>query len=264
MGHGIGMEWYGRRIDRDMVIGRAELGLPRRIRWGVVALVVVLHLLAIAALVRAFTPEIAENIVGSITTAFDIPLDPPRPALPKPEPTRKPATPREEGDAGAPGRKASPRETAVPKAPIAVKPTEAPPVAGTGHENAAGATDKGEGTGASGQGTGLGAGAGGTGTGGGASKAVKIAGDISSARDYPRASRELRLGHQVVVVMRVGTDGRVKSCRVSQPSPDAEADRITCRLATERFRFRPARDGAGNAVEADYGWRQRWFLTGQE
>ena len=249
-----------------MVTRRAELGLPRRSRWGVVALVAVLHLLAIAALVRAFTPEIAESIVGSITTAFDIPLDPPSPTPPRPEPPRKSATPRKESDAGAPGRKASPRDVAVPKAPIAVKPTEAPPVAGTGHENAAGAADKGEGTGASGQGMGLGAGAGGAGTGdgGGASKAVKIAGDINSARDYPRGSRELRLGHQVVIVVRVGTDGRVKSCRVLQPSPDPEADRITCRLASERFRFRPARDGAGNAVEADYGWRQRWFLTGQE
>lgn len=254
-----------------MVVGRTEPGLPRRSRWGVVALVAVLHLLAIAALVRAFTPQIAATIVGSITTAFDVPLDPPKPVPPKPEAPkpelrRKPAMQREEGAAGAQGRKAAPRDVAVPKAPFAVKPTEAPPVAGTGLENAAGAADKGMGTGASGQGMGLGAGASGAGTGGGggASKPVKIAGDINSARDYPRASRDVRLGYEVIVIVRVGIDGRVKSCRVAKPSPDAEADRITCRLAGERFRFRPARDGAGNPVEGDYGWRQRWFLTGQE
>jgi protein TonB len=46
---------------------------------------------------------------------------------------------------------------------------------------------------------------------------------------------------------------------VVEPSPDPEADRITCRLAEERFRFRPARNAGGEPVAAQYGWRQRWF-----
>ena len=59
--------------------------------------------------------------------------------------------------------------------------------------------------------------------------------------------------------MTVGTDGRASNCRVTEPSPDPEADRITCRLAVERFRFKPATDAIGNPVPATYGWRQRWF-----
>lgn len=244
----------------------------RRIRWGVAALVLVLHGLVLLALVRAFAPRFADDVVRTMTHSFDVPLEP----LPKPSPssaqvartaTRPAERLRAQGSAGAPGRKADPRDASVPQAAIAIAPVQAPPVAGTGKESAAGASASGQGTGAAGQGMGLGAGARGTGTGGGgaiATRPVKVAGDINSARDYPRESRDLRLGHQVVVILRVGVDGNVKSCRVSQPSPDAEANRITCRLATDRFRFRPARDGNGNPVEADYGWRQRWFLTGEE
>jgi len=46
---------------------------------------------------------------------------------------------------------------------------------------------------------------------------------------------------------------------IHKPSPDAEADAITCRLARERFRFRPATDRAGNPIESEFGWQQRWF-----
>ena len=50
---------------------------------------------------------------------------------------------------------------------------------------------------------------------------VKIAGDINSTRDYPAKTRELRLGDHVVVALRVGTDGRVKACRVVRASRDS-------------------------------------------
>ena len=93
------------------------------------------------------------------------------------------------------------------------------------------------------------------------SSPVKIAGDINDARDYPvpPGGREIRRGHHVIVHMTVGTDGRPRNCSIVEPSPDPEADRITCRLAEERFRFRPARDEDGNPVAAPYGWRQDWF-----
>jgi protein TonB len=115
-------------------------------------------------------------------------------------------------------------------------------------------------TGAAGAGTGTGSGAGGNGQGGGGgSAAVKIAGDINSARDYPIASRDLRIGDHVVIALTVGTDGRPSACRVVRASRDPEADAITCRLAMARFRFRPATDAAGQPVIATYGWQQRWF-----
>ena len=45
----------------------------------------------------------------------------------------------------------------------------------------------------------------------------------------------------------------------TDPSPDPQADAITCRLATERFVFRPRLDDDGKPVAGIYRWRQRWF-----
>ena len=105
-------------------------------------------------------------------------------------------------------------------------------------------------------------GAEGRGQGGGlARKFVQIAGTIDSAKDYPKATRDLRIGKSVLIVFTVGIDGRVHNCRVSEPSGDVQSDAITCRLAEERFRFRPSTDNQGNPVEALYGWRQRWFYN---
>ncbi|WP_347301885.1 hypothetical protein V5740_07515 [Croceibacterium sp. TMG7-5b_MA50] len=90
---------------------------------------------------------------------------------------------------------------------------------------------------------------------------VKIAGEINDARDYPTppGGRDVRKGRHVVVYMLVGVDGRARDCRVVEASPDAEADRRTCDLAERRFRFRPARNAAGEPIEAVFGWRQDWF-----
>ena len=110
-----------------------------------------------------------------------------------------------------------------------------------------------------GTGTGSGAANGtGKGTGSGGTRPVQLAGDIRVA-DYPAASRALRIGHAVLIVFTVGTDGRAHDCQVREASPDPDADAITCRLAEQRFRFRPATDAAGNPVTAIYGWRQKWF-----
>ena len=104
-----------------------------------------------------------------------------------------------------------------------------------------------------GQGTG---GAGGAGHGSG-SPLAQLAGGITM-RDYPPDPAGARVGKSVLVVFTVGPDGRAHDCRVAQPSGDAEADAITCRIAEARFRFRPATDAAGRPVAAPYGWRQSW------
>lgn len=227
----------------------------RRPRWGTAAAVLLLHLVVVAALIRAFTPDLAERAVRSMTRAITVTVTPPTPEpTPSPQPAPRKAAPRSAGAAGAPGRKAPVPTPAIapPVPPVVVAPSPVPV--------AAGASASGTASGASGTGAGFGAGSAGTGTGGGgAMPAVKIAGEISSARDYPRAGRDLRVGSSVVIDLAVGPDGRVRGCRVLQPSPDPEAGRITCDLATTRFRFRPARDAAGNAVGAVYRWRQRWF-----
>jgi protein TonB len=183
---------------------------------------------------------------------------PPESPSPVAKPIAQAADPA--GASAEAGRRAEAKPVAAPTPRIVLATQAAPPIAGQGSDNSSGARDTGSGTGAGGQGTGTGAGAsGGDQGGGGAAKAVKIAGDINSTRDYPVATREQRLGDYVIVALTVGIDGRVKNCRVHRASKDPASDQVTCRLAIDRFRFRPATNGAGNPVESIYGWQQRWF-----
>lgn len=241
-------------------MAQADLRTSCETRWVAAALVVLLHVVLMIGLIRAFTPQFGVGVVRYVTQTFavTVPIAPPLATAP---PSLPPAvTVAERGAAAPPGRRATPQMKEAPLAQIVIKPTQAPPVAGTGRENASGAREEGKNTGASGMGAGIGAGEGGAGLGGGiGSSAVKMEGDINSARDYPRASRDLRIGAAVTIDLTVGTDGRVTGCQVVQPSPDSAADRITCDLATRRFRFRAAKDAAGRPREAIYRWRQRWF-----
>lgn len=233
----------------DQPAGRARIGLDRRTRALALGAVALLHIAAIALLVRAFGVDAMVSAVRSVT-AFAIPLPPPPPP-PPPEPKQiEPA-------AAAPAApKARPKEIVAPQPKIAIprKAPPAPPVAGSGNAAQSGAAGAGSGSGAGGFGTGSGSGAAYV-----AAKAVKVAGDIVSARDYPREGRDLREGASVVIALTVGADGRVKGCTVVRASPDPQADAITCRLATKRFRFRPAQDQNGRPIESTYGWRQSWF-----
>ncbi len=231
--------------------GRARIGVDRRTKVFTLVTVALLHLAVIAVLVRAFGVDTVASVVRSVT-AFAIPLPPPPPPPPPPEPRKiEPA-------AAAPAApKARPKEIVAPKPKIVIpRPAQpAPPVAGSGNATQSGASSAGTGRGAGGTGAGSGDG----GDAFVAKKAVKISGDIVSARDYPRASREAREGANVVLALTVGTDGRVRSCAVVRPSPDPQADAITCRLAAKRFRFRPAIDQNGRTIESTFGWRQSWF-----
>lgn len=240
---------------------RADFSSPRGTRWGVALVVVLLHVALVMALVRAFAPEfstqVAEQVFGTRIVTVTTPSKPP----PQSKPADSPEAAELSGAAAEAGKRAVAKPVAAPSPRIAIATQAAAPIPGQGAELTSGARDAGAGTGAGGQGSGTGAGAGGNGTGGGggASKAVKIAGDINSARDYPPATREQRLGGSVVLALTIGTDGRVRDCRVYRASKDPSSDEITCRLAKERFRFRPATDFAGNPVESTFGWQQRWF-----
>ena len=234
--------------------GPADLRAPRRARIGAFVAVAALHLVAGVLLVRAFAPDFSAAVTETVLSTFSVTVE----TSPTPPPPSK--APEPAGAQGEAGRKAVPR-TAIappPKIPIATKP--APRASSSGSAETSGATAQGSGTGAGGNGSGTGSGAGGNGAGGGlARRFVQIAGTIDSARDYPRATRDLRIGHAETIVFTVGTDGRVDDCRVRDTSGDPQADAITCRLAEARFRFKPATDAAGNPVAAPYGWRQRFF-----
>lgn len=224
----------------------------RRPRWGTLALIVALHLAALAGLARVFAPGFTRQAIEKATSLVTVTITAP------PEPSPEPAPQADAGEAGEAGRMATPREAAAPPAPP-LRPSPAPRASSTGTASSSGAREEGAGAGAGGAGEGMGSGSGGSGTGGGTRPLEKIAGDISNARDYPRAGREARRGHDVVIELTVGTDGRVSACRVTDPSPDPEADAITCRLATQRFVFRPRLGASGEPVVGIYRWRQQWF-----
>jgi len=230
----------------------------RRPRWGTLTLVVLLHLAALVGLARVFAPDFTSEVVEGAASLVSVTITAP------PEPEPAPAEP-DAGAAGEEGREATPREVAAPEAPVP-RPRPAPRAASTGAANTSGAREQGDGTGAGGEGEGTGSGGAGsgpsTGSGGGGARPLElISGRIDNARDYPTppGGRQIRRGHDVVIELTVGPDGRVTACRVTDPSPDPEADAITCRLATERFVFRPRLDANGQPTAGRYRWRQRWF-----
>jgi protein TonB len=238
-----------------------DLSSPRGTRLAVALAVALLHVALVAALVRAFAPEFTDRVTEQVMSAFTVTVIAPQPSQPRPSAAAKHSAGMSHpaGAAGAASKQAVAQPVTAPSPRIIVASQAAPPLAGRSGGAPSGAPDTGIGSGGQGSGPGGGLAGSGTGAGGRASKVVKIAGDINTARDYPAASRELRLGDYVIIALTVGTDGRVKDCRIHRPSRDPQADQITCRLASERFRFRPATDWQGNPIEAVYGWQQRWF-----
>jgi protein TonB len=231
--------------------------LSRRTRGWLLVAVAVLHVALGFAIFTGLASSAITMIQDAATAAYSVPLDPPPPPPPQASPAPTPA-----GDEGAAAKAAKPKPVVAAPAKIPTKAMTAAPAASTGEATNSGASSAGVGTGGGSAGAGTGSGGNGNGAGSGASRAVKIAGDITATRDYPARTRNLRLGSSVIVVLTVGKDGRVSACRIHKPSPDPEADAITCRLATQRFRFRPATDRAGNPVESEYGWQQSFFVPG--
>lgn len=231
---------------------RRKLSLP------LLAGIVLLHVAALYGLARALAPDFTASVEREVVSAFTVtittPPDPPPPEN-QPEP--------DEGAQGDPGREAVAQPVTRPSAPIELKEdTARPRASSTGTADRSGAARAGEGTGAAGIGLGTGSGNRGSGRGGVAvTRPVHVSGSIDNARDFPvpAGGRNARRGTEVIVRVIVGTDGRARDCSIYRPSPDPEADRITCQLVETRLGFRPAMDAAGNPVDAPFFWRQRWF-----
>ncbi len=193
---------------------------------------------------------------------------PPPPIVPPPpeklrKDTHKPKDPQ--GAAAPPAKKNTPSEVAAPKAKLPPPPPiRAAPVAGQGAAPKSGAAAiDGPGTGRGGIGNGTGSGLSGNGSGGGgggaASDEEQIAGSIGN-EDYPRAALVERAQGTVKFSFTVLPDGRIANCRVTRSSNNAALDATTCRLALQRFRFRPARDSSGRAIASDVDGEQEWRL----
>lgn len=84
-------------------------------------------------------------------------------------------------------------------------------------------------------------------------------GYISNA-DYPRDA--LRAGAEGTASVRldISRRGRVTNCTIVRSSEHAALDAVTCAIATERFRFTPARNPAGQAVDGTYIQSISWRL----
>jgi periplasmic protein TonB len=78
--------------------------------------------------------------------------------------------------------------------------------------------------------------------------------------DYPRES--LRNGEEGRVFFRltINPEGRVRDCTVTRSSGWPRLDETTCRLLTERLRYRPARDAAGNPTSGTDEGSITWQL----
>jgi protein TonB len=124
---------------------------------------------------------------------------------------------------------------------------------GTGQSLGSGS---GGGTGANGSGSGEGEGRG-NGDGDGGSDIEQIAGEFRRS-DYPRAAREAGIGGRVEFRFSVGPDGRVRDCAITRSSGSAELDDTTCRLVTQRFRYRPATDARGHPISEEVEGEHIW------
>jgi periplasmic protein TonB len=229
---------------------------------------VLLHLgLAIIAVywsstdnVRTARSELKVSNVIAIT-----PPTPPPPPPPKPQ-VKKEVKPQGAASPQNIKSKAAPKE--APKPIVKIKPKKPQAVAvkaGAGNDSAAGNADKpGPGSGAGGLGNGTGAG--GNGNGGGGvkllSRAAYISGRIKNS-DYPRGASKANASGSVIVRYTILPNGRAANCRVTGSSGNSDLDSITCRLIEKRFRYKPARDTNGNAIEDVTGWKQDWWFEGK-
>jgi protein TonB len=187
-----------------------------------------------------------------VSRLIDVTLPPPPPPI-VPKPVQRPIPAAKHAAAAPRPRQANPGGTHGPAkhgkavAPKIALPAPAAPPAGGGR-----------GTGASqGSGSGGGNGTGGIGEDEGGTDLEKIAGDFYDS-DYPPNLAAAGIGGRVDAEIEVGTDGRVKSCRVTHSSGNAQLDGLTCRIIQQRYRFRPSTDRYGRPIPDEADVSQEW------
>ncbi len=121
---------------------RDVMATPRRTRLGVLALVALLHVVAILGLIRAFAPDFTAQAVDKVLSTFTVTITaPPPPPPPPPAPEPKAA-----GAEGAAGKKAVPSAAKAPQPKIPIAKAPAPIASSTGSAVTSGATSQGNGT----------------------------------------------------------------------------------------------------------------------
>ena len=193
---------------------------------------------------------------------------PPPPPIPDPGETESERTgdPREEGAASAPNIVSKATAIVAPTRPVP-SPIRAAAKADTGSDTTTGTAPvpgPGTGSGGSGTGTGSGDGGGGQGAGGGGGRGAgrlrpprRLRGRLSDS-DYPPGLVEQAPSGIVWVRYVVETDGSVTNCTVTETSGHRSIDEITCNLIERRFRYDPARDGAGRPIRSNLIEKYEW------
>lgn len=240
-----------------------QTSIPERTLCALAALLIVAGGLLALVFGLAFTPGPLSRppLLEAILPTRDAPRPPDEVPSPPPQhDAANAAAPRRPAPAG---RKADAAQVALPapRLPPLVTPPRVPiaPIAGTGSADRSSAGGSGNGSGGGGSGTG-GGGTGGNGAGDNRDAAVyprQIAGKLHYA-EIPKDLRKARAGGVIRLRYRIGTDGRTSDCTVIVSSGMPDFDRDTCTRITQRFRFRPARDAAGDPVPfvmtETHGW----------
>lgn len=209
-----------------------------------------------------------------LVTAFDVPVGRMREAVlamvdihepPPPPPVQEqPVKPtsRAKGAPSPPNLRNRATDIVPPKPALVVPAPPLPVVAAPAPDTAlaanTGASDRaGPGRGAGGAGDGDGGG--GDGGDGDGTPPRQIRGRLSM-NDLPPALRQTGWSGRVDVRYRVDVDGRVGGCSIDRSSGQPEVDALTCRLITERFRFKPSLDGAGRPVRSVIVESHEWIV----
>jgi len=244
---------------------------PRQRALSAAASVAIVGLGGAALVFGLSAREPLTRAVQDTLVALDItPPEPPRPR-PQSKPTPLPKQQADKAQAARPKNEASPanlrNEASAIFAPVLPPLRQPPPIVAaprpaSGAAANTGASDRvGPGQGAGGTGNGTGGGGSGDGGGDGYADAVTRPVQIKGKLRWSDLPRELRASHRggdLELTYRVDVDGRVSNCRIIESSEIPSLDAQTCRLITERFRFRPSRDASGRPVPSNiietHGW----------
>ncbi len=223
----------------------------------------------VLGLAARMTPRERDKALAAVLPLRDPPAEP-----------RPRETPAKAASSAAKGRpspanlrnKATQIVAPPPRLPplIVPPPVVTAPRAGTGAATQSGASDRpGPGQGAGGIGDGDGGGGNGDGDGDGdaeddtATRPRQIRGRLHFS-DLPPDLRETKAGGELKLRYRIGIDGRVSDCRILVSSGRPALDATTCRLITERFRFRPSRNARGDPVPAIMVERHGWYFDPED
>ena len=238
--------------------------LSPRDRAGPIVAVVAVHV-GLAFMLLGMAGHLTPAALQDSLKTFDVREVPPPPIIPPPPPKPKPTPASAKPKAAAPPAKkaeATPIVLPKPRVVIPVPRTVAvAPKPGTGTAPSQGAATAGTGTGAGGTGYGTGGGGNGNGAGGdgddGTGTHPRPMFRPLNPRGFPRALVEpLPPGARVLINFTVQLDGSITGCSVRQSSGSAGLDALVCQVATQRFRYEPARRGDGRPYVAKSAYMQ--------